>query len=639
MIYNLFNKNLLKIFVLIFLIIILNFFLAPISWEPGMESLKNWAAAKIYSETFGFPVLSITPLYNLYLQFFLLFDAPLALRLEHFITNTFACFTLFLFLNKFVSKTIAILILSIWIPWLWGIEAGARIFALGFFNLYFAIKFGNFFNRGSLPVVLLLAALCDNAYLIFLLFHFIFYFAHMRFNKIKFNIKNSLNINYFIENMIIIFFITILILTYFFQSDRVDNNVHVFNYPWSPVPQKSILTVAFFQCIDSFYSLTGDWYFTHSEVFQNASNIIEGFLNNPQIVLFKFFDNTMRVFSMVPIGFVFGFQIIENLFIYNFLKVLFWFIFPIILFALYKYYKKLNITFFYVSILVSTVTVIFFLLLTCSSERYFSVLLPVGLLYFVMLIQLLKGSNYIKLNEIQNKFINDHRIKICLSIFLILIFLNPITLSKFISQDGILEIKTIFYILFFDIILFLVLIVFFFHNNKIIKKLNIFRLIYFSKKNNFLQLIFMIFLFLLVNSNSYYLNNFKNFTLVNPYELNNINNPRIKNFDKINSLIRGKKSLSADAPFLHAFSDIDINETYHVLYLPPFRDDKSVEIFLDSLDIIMISELLAKPSFQLSTQTYLRYKMHLEPYLEKNLNISWKLKKIEGFGDIYIKNK
>ena len=64
-----------------------------------------------------------------------------------------------------------------------------------------------------------------------------------------------------------------LTITYLFQSDRIDNNVHVFNYPWSPVPQKSIITVAFFQCIDSFYSQTEDWFFSHNDVFGDADNV------------------------------------------------------------------------------------------------------------------------------------------------------------------------------------------------------------------------------------------------------------------------------------------------------------------------------------------------------------------------------
>ena len=217
MIFSIYQKKIFKNLFFIFLILILNFLLAPYSWEPSMESLKNWAAANIFSQTFGFPVISINPLYNLYLQFLLLFDAPLALQLEHLTTNTFACFTLLLFLNRFVNTRISFLILAIWIPWLWGIEAGSRVFALGFFNLYFAIKFGNIFNRGFLPSVLLISALCDNAYIIFLIFHIITYFSHVIYFKIKIQIKEFLNTNYLIENIVIVFFFYIINSNIFFS--------------------------------------------------------------------------------------------------------------------------------------------------------------------------------------------------------------------------------------------------------------------------------------------------------------------------------------------------------------------------------------------------------------------------------------
>ena len=63
------------------IIILAIYLLAPAFWEPGDESLKNWASARTFRETGGFPVLHHTPLYNIYLQIFLFFDYPLSLQL------------------------------------------------------------------------------------------------------------------------------------------------------------------------------------------------------------------------------------------------------------------------------------------------------------------------------------------------------------------------------------------------------------------------------------------------------------------------------------------------------------------------------------------------------------------------------
>ena len=76
----------------------------------------------------------------------------------------------------------------------------------------------------------------------------------------------------------------------------------------------------------------------------------------------------------------------------------------------------------------------------------------------------------------------------------------------------------------------------------------------------------------------------------------------------------------------------------HTLYLfPPFADDSGkVEAFLNDLDEIWVSKYDTEGPYQVSTQTYLRYILHLKPFLEENIGNGWIRKDIENFGIRYI---
>jgi hypothetical protein len=81
-----------------------------------------------------------------------------------------------------------------------------------------------------------------------------------------------------------------------------------------------------------------------------------------------------------------------------------------------------------------------------------------------------------------------------------------------------------------------------------------------------------------------------------------------------------------------------LDKLYSIHYLPPFRENGETEQFLKKLDVIWIPEFLSTPHYTHSTQDYLRYKLHLSPFLKNAVNNNtWSMKEIEGWGKVYKK--
>ena len=93
--------------------------------------------------------------------------------------------------------------------------------------------------------------------------------------------------------------------------------------------------------------------------------------------------------------------------------------------------------------------------------------------------------------------------------------------------------------------------------------------------------------------------------------------------------------LALEEPWIRSFADIDLDKVFHALYLPPFKDQSGeTEKFLDSLDVIWVSDEFSNKSPSLATQTYLRYELHVAPFLEKAVRRGWTVEEVEGFGKI-----
>ena len=150
--------------VAVVVLLLATYVLTPRFWEPSGEIWKQWAAARILRETGGFPVFSFGPLYISYLQIFQLFDYPLSMQLEYFLTHLFAYIAIFLMLRSVLPATFALLLTCAWIPMIAVLQPGAMVAGIGFTALYFRGRSSGI-NKGYLPASLLAAALCRTAFL------------------------------------------------------------------------------------------------------------------------------------------------------------------------------------------------------------------------------------------------------------------------------------------------------------------------------------------------------------------------------------------------------------------------------------------------------------------------------------------
>lgn len=106
------------------------------------------------------------------------------------------------------------------------------------------------------------------------------------------------------------------------------------------------------------------------------------------------------------------------------------------------------------------------------------------------------------------------------------------------------------------------------------------------------------------------------------------------------SLEGNPRVMTLDETWVKTFSHVDLDNVYSPFYLPPF-DDNSGEAanFLNSLDVIWVSnEWIIKAPSQ-STQSYLRYELHVEPFLEKAIMNGWDVEDVPGYGKIYRKTQ
>jgi len=102
------------------------------------------------------------------------------------------------------------------------------------------------------------------------------------------------------------------------------------------------------------------------------------------------------------------------------------------------------------------------------------------------------------------------------------------------------------------------------------------------------------------------------------------------------SVNKKTKVLALMEPWIRTFADVDLDRVYHALYLPPFEDTTGeTEKFLESLDVIWVSDVWTHAETSMGTQIYLRYYLHVKPFLEKAIRNGWTIQEIEGWGKIF----
>jgi len=566
-----------KLFACALIILLAVYMLAPRLWEPSAESLKNWSSARIFRETGAFPVLHHGPLYNIYLQLFLFFDFPRSIQLEHFVTHLFAYICIFLLLQRFLPVVLALLLTCAWIPTLWTVEGGARIAGMGFLALYLRADKKSILNKGYFPISLGAATLSAFAYLPFFLGHVVGTAIEKLSNRESLvAFAPSLRRDRIIPAIIKTAMIGLVILTVLFQSKRSDNNVHAFNYPWSPVPQKEILSEACLQIGNWKYAMRSapaseqiyqDWYFTNNEAFGGASNILQAALNSPK-VFFRNVASEFFPFVMVPVNFTVGFRDLPRALKFVVMPLL-WVLWPIGFYKVFQYFKMNNLISKVYSIIFGTSAVTMALFLTWFKCRYTIVLLPVALL------------------------ITAHLGTVFRSVFMV-------KRSSFLG---------------------------------IFKQLK--NSPYANTQSWFTSAITLVMAGCILTSAPYYIREGRTGILSgNPFLLSGRMTGAYSQL--VSGIERDTRVLALEEPWIKSFTDIDPDNAFHALYLPPFKDASGrTEEFLNSLDVIWVSDVFSRKSPSAATQRYLRYELHVEPFLKKALRKGWTVEEVKGFGKVY----
>ncbi len=628
------------------IIFILFFLLIPRYWEPcsGGESVKQWVAARILKETKGMPFLSLGPLYVIYLQIFQFLKYPFSLHLEFFITHLFAHISIFLMLRKVVRNSFAVILTCAWIPELSMLEPGGMVAGIGLVCLYFA-RFDKKVNEEFFPITLVAASLCHSAYLILLLSHFMGVVFFKFRNKSKF-----VNFNFSDEpkRQISLKLILLIIIGYaiFFQSPRIDNNHMLWNPAYSPVNLKSPLTVAFFQ-IGSYKYVKRempesswpeqDWLVVNNDAYAGATTILGAFIRKRDTVIKNVLEEVGAI-SVFPRLFFTG-----NL--RGILPILSIVLFPFGLLGIFLRYVNEKITTPIFTIILGSLGVTLVLLLTWFAKRYMLVLLPVGLLilghsgyglsFFGLALK--KKSFSTELAKIvqffREKFFG---IAFFLIAFLILISLvNPFTIKKIygagLSSDNISQIIGL------DILFVCLGFVFWGYAY--------FRKRPFSSENETLGrklsggILLLSALGVLCSSpfprglNA----NFKA-VMTNKGFFQGFMSQYYPILSE--TIGRHSKVLAIEGNWVKAFGNVGIDNVYFSGDLPPYKDlTGKTEELLNALDVIWVKDSWKEEKASIGTQTYLRYRLHVEPFLKKKVNNGWTEEKIEGYGSIYKKDK
>ena len=639
----------------VFLVLVLaTYFLAPANWEPSPESLDNWAGAKVFRVTGGFPVFHHAPLYNLYLQIFLCFEYPFSVQLEHFTTHLFTYTALYIFLRRFLPILPSLFLVCAWIPTLWGVEGGSRILGMGFFSLYLGALEGKALTKGFLPLYLLIAALVDQSYLMFFWGHFLGMALIRYMNEESVVNWGCLRKGLSFSGAVKLLILGVVALTFIFPSQRPDYNVWVVDYPWVPIPVQEIYFVSFIQWLDWYYVvhsippvewINSDWYLIHEMAFGGAQSLLQAVVNNPVLVWESITRNLVPAL-IVPSNFIVGFSFKFTPLSLAILCPLAWIL---LVFSLYKFTRYTNsadtLAQVY-SLTLGTCASIAALLPIHLSPRYTAALLPVGLLLVVYvgtsLQQLVGFARRFVLPRVDSEYDEEpfqRRIAIGAGSVMVLTGLaaNEWLFTALFSNDG--EISLYFKCLIWVVDLLLVgaglkVIM---RPSLISSEVSGIRKWEYTNAQNWPTFTVVMLIAGCVCLSSVTGNGARATVAnvgANPFALSGVMNQAHKGL--MEGVDENTRILSMSDTWLKTFTDVDLDNVYSVFYLPPFRDSSGdTERFLQGLDVIWVSDQLATEAPSQSTQSYLRYKLHIRPFLKDALINGWTMRVVEGYGKTY----
>lgn len=636
------------------MLVLATFVLTPRFWELGGESWKYWASARILRETGGFPVFSHGPLYVAYLQFFLFFDYPLSIQLEYFVTHLFCYVAMFLMLRSVLPSISAFLLTCAWIPIIAFVEGGTVVAGSGFLALYCRRSKHSALNEGYFPPLLGAAALCHSAYIPFLMAHVFGVLLERRARKqpilVFFHRIREVRV---LPLMINATLALLVILTVFFPSHRSDHNHMLMDPTYAPIPLRDPLTIGFFQIGNYKYVMRNvpesiwiyqDWYFTNEKAFAGASTILQGVLNKPETFVRNILEN-VRPAAKLPIFFITGsFAGLEEV------AVLFWVLLLIGFVGMVQHFKANGLRPLIFSITLGTAAVVGCLFLTWFKQRYVMILLPVGLLVVAhigpglqsLVKFLVAGISSPPPGTVMKGNSREGKILFVLGLLLILlgIFSNEWILATLFSPDGVLLFST-------RLLIWLLDILFITSGTLLIIKRD-FLLAIVKHKDSWY-----------INTDSWYTNAIVLVSAV--YILSTAYYPhgKVEHIEAVfgnRALLSGATPLSmvaahrellagvdermsvlaAEDTWIKAFTKVNLDRVYNVFSLPPFADPTgNTERMLNSLDAIWVSYNWPREKPSVATQQFLRYHLHVAPFLEKAMAKGWTTQEVNGYGKIY----
>ncbi|MGK5094790.1 hypothetical protein WDW89_22620 [Deltaproteobacteria bacterium TL4] len=571
------NFNIRKMSFWLLMLVIACYLLTPRFYEPGGESWKAWTAAALFKNTGEFPLLSMGPLYYLYLNFFLIFPYPLSLKAEFFITHCLFFITFWILCRKYLTSYVAFLLVCAWIPSVSLIEGNKYVAGMALLALHYSLDRNSSYYKGFFPPLLLLACLVNLGYLFFWLGHALGYgFEYKSHYKTCWREKGWKQAK--LPFALKLFCFILVGAVWLHPSHRVDNNHYMTNYPHTPIALDSAFNVGFFQLGDWKYVIRNypesewfkkDWYLTHQEAYGNAKTFREALFQAPKTVFLNLKENIIpSVFSaaMLVVGPAVQIKYVNRG------------IFPVALVLLFlgmiqyvrnkwenKDYPQL------ISLVAGSSVFILILFLTHFTERYFLQLLPV----------------------------------ITLVIFHIDFISSKNTASIFINRLGIVfHYKNLF---------FGIMAVSIFTSSLYS---------YYYPKGVSSQII-------AVFSGEGWIQRGENITK------NQIPSWNLGYAGVFSKISPHQRILTDQSTWIKSFADVHWDNVYDLIYLPPFLDSGETGRFLETLDVILISYYLPQPQASWGTQSYLRYLLHIKPFLDSNVGKTWKMQEIEYYGFIY----
>ena len=391
-----------------------------------------------------------------------------------------------------------------------------------------------------------------------------------------------------------------------------------------------------------------DWYLTHEKAFGGAQSVVDGLIYNPDIFTKAIIENLPQII-MLPAMFMVGFTW-HGTYIMKILLIISYFMLPICVYSIFRFYDEqrfkpviYSIVFGVSGIIVTTAPLFFRI-------RYIVVLLPVGLMFAAHIGKAIQSLTQSLRNSLANRdnsisFINKdsvgHKILFYFGILFIVVGLstNEWILTWLFPRVSNFGLANRIAIWCFNLALI-------FGGVLIIKKRNFFLATineikgssYPNTQSWFTNAItlFMVGCLLLFSFQQHG-KNFGIFNLMeNPFLLSG--NMAGVHQQLLASVNKNSKVLALEEPWIRAFADVHLDNVYHALYLPPFEDKTGkTEKFLGSLDVIWISNNWAREVPSMGTQGYLRYGLHVKPFLEKATVNGWTVQEVEGYGKIYRK--